>query len=136
MAPPNATWREILAEASQSAEVLRQPDVVRNVHTILSTNVSVCQSLGHPFIHQMQHIYMDMLQVYRCARPPSWHLACLCQISTDVRGRSEHLTGGMRAPSDAVRLSAAEPEQNTAGVGIIRHLLYMISSSSMRFQCL
>ena len=67
MAPPNATWQDILAQASQNAEVLRQGEVVRNVHTILSTNVSVCQSLGHPFIHQMQHIYMDMLQVYRCA---------------------------------------------------------------------
>ena len=80
MAPPNATWRDITAQASQNAEVLRQPEVVRNVHTILSTNVSVCQSLGHPFIHQMQHIYMDMLHIYRCA-------ACCRLVCVRVRVR-------------------------------------------------
>ena len=82
MAPPNATWRDITAQASQNAEVLRQPEVVRNVHTILSTNVSVCQSLGHPFIHQMQHIYMDMLHIYRCAPcPPPSPTSCLGAVS-------------------------------------------------------
>lgn len=71
MAPPNATWRDLLAQASQNPEVLRHGDTIRNVHTILSTNVSVCSSLGHPFIHQMERLYMDMLQVYRSAAPCS-----------------------------------------------------------------
>ena len=77
MAPPNATWREILAQAAQNAEVLRQPDTMRNVATILSTNVSVCSSLGHPFIHQTERLYMDMLQVYR-------HVAAALKLSAEV----------------------------------------------------
>ncbi|KAK9798116.1 hypothetical protein WJX73_000475 [Symbiochloris irregularis] len=64
MAPPNSTWRELLGQAATSPEVLQQPDAVRNMQNILATNVSVCSSLGHPFLHQLQHIYMDMLQLY------------------------------------------------------------------------
>ena len=69
MTPPNTTWRDILAQAAQSREVLRQPDMMRNVQNILQTNERVCSSLGHHFIPQMERIYMDMLQVYRCASP-------------------------------------------------------------------
>ena len=66
MAPPNSTWRDMLAQASGNPEVLQQAEVVRNIQNILATNVSVCSSLGHPFISQLQHIYMDMLSLYGC----------------------------------------------------------------------
>lgn len=65
MQPPNATWQQIISQAVQSAEVLKTPDVVRNVQNILQTNCSVASSLGSPFLSQMSIIYVDMLNVYR-----------------------------------------------------------------------
>ena len=73
MAPPNATWREMLSQASTNPEVLQQSEVVRNIQNILATNVSVCSSLGHPFVSQLSHIYMDMLSLYGCAPAPRPH---------------------------------------------------------------
>lgn len=67
MQPPNATWQQIIAQATQSPEVLKAPEVVRNVQNILQTNCSVASSLGPPFLSQMSIIYMDMLNVYKCA---------------------------------------------------------------------
>lgn len=67
MQPPNATWQQIIAQATQSPEVLKAPEVVRNVQNILQTNCSVASSLGPPFLSQMTIIYVDMLNVYRCA---------------------------------------------------------------------
>ena len=73
MAPPNATWREMLSQASTNPEVLQQSEVVRNIQNILATNVSVCSSLGHPFVSQLSHIYMDMLSLYGFAPAPRPH---------------------------------------------------------------
>ncbi len=67
MAPPNVTWQSIIQQAMVSADVLKQSEVVRNVQNILQTNVSVCSSLGAPFLSQMRIIYVDMLTMYKCA---------------------------------------------------------------------
>lgn len=65
MAPPNATWASIIAQARQDVEVLKQTEVIRNVQNILQTNVSVCSSLGAPFITQLNLIFVDVLAVYK-----------------------------------------------------------------------
>lgn len=65
MGPPNATWGDIIGQAAAQPDILRQPEVVRNIQNILQTNVSVCSSLGQPFVSQMSHIYVDTLNVYR-----------------------------------------------------------------------
>lgn len=65
MQPPNSTWQQIISQAVQSADVLKTPEVVRNVQNILQTNCSVASSLGPPFLGQMSIIYVDMLNVYR-----------------------------------------------------------------------
>ena len=67
MSPPNQTWHEIIIQAQGHAETLRQPEILRNIQNILQTNVSVCTSLGQPFVSQMSHIYSDALSVYRLA---------------------------------------------------------------------
>ena len=67
MAPPNVTWQSIIQQAMVSADVLKQSEVVRNVQNILQTNVSVCSSLGAPFLAQMRIIYVDMLTMYKYA---------------------------------------------------------------------
>ena len=35
MGPPNATWQQIIEQAKQNVEVLRQAEVIRNVQNIL-----------------------------------------------------------------------------------------------------
>mmetsp|Transcript_13459 Transcript_13459/g.38211 ORF Transcript_13459/g.38211 Transcript_13459/m.38211 type:complete len:1071 (+) Transcript_13459:123-3335(+) len=65
MAPPNTTWQQIIQQASANTEILKQPEVVRNVQNILQTNVSVCQALGQPYVSQLMLIYVDMLNIYK-----------------------------------------------------------------------
>lgn len=65
MGPPNQTWRDIINQAQALPEILRQPEILRNIQNILQTNVSVCSSLGHPFVNQISFIYSDALTVYR-----------------------------------------------------------------------
>ena len=43
---------------------------MRNVANILAADANVCSSLGHPFLAQIQLIYIDMLNLYKCARAP------------------------------------------------------------------
>ncbi len=66
MGPPNTTWAQILAQARQNSEVLKQQEVVRSIQNVLQTNVSVCTSLGQPFVVQFNVIFTDMLQVRAC----------------------------------------------------------------------
>lgn len=63
MAPPNNIWGQILAQAQQSPEVLKQQEVIKSLQNVLQTNVSVCTSLGHPYLSQMVQMADSMLQV-------------------------------------------------------------------------
>jgi exportin-1 len=63
MAPPNATWGQILAQAQANQEVLKQQEVIKSLQNVLQTNVSVCTSLGNPYISQMAQLVDTMLQV-------------------------------------------------------------------------
>ncbi|GLC60282.1 Exportin-1 [Pleodorina starrii] len=65
MGPPNTTWSQILAQAHANPEVLKQQEVIKSIQNVLQTNVSVCTSLGQPFLVQFNVIFADMLQVYR-----------------------------------------------------------------------
>ncbi len=48
--------------------MLKQQEVIKSIQNVLQTNVSVCTSLGQPFVTQMNFIFNDMLQVggWRC----------------------------------------------------------------------
>lgn len=65
MAPPNATWAQIIAQARQAPDALKSGEVVRNLQNLLQTNVSVCTSLGPSFASQLNRIYLDVLAVYK-----------------------------------------------------------------------
>lgn len=65
MDPPNATWRTIISQARADVEILKQSEVVKSVQNILQTNVSVCISLGDPFISQLNVIFVDALALYK-----------------------------------------------------------------------
>ncbi|KAF8412892.1 hypothetical protein HHK36_000864 [Tetracentron sinense] len=62
---PNQKWAEIIGQARQSVDFLKDQDVVRTVLNILQTNTSVASSLGTYFLSQISLIFLDMLNVYR-----------------------------------------------------------------------
>ncbi|XP_050387160.1 protein EXPORTIN 1A [Argentina anserina] len=65
MSLPNQKWAEIIGQARQSVDVLKDQEVIRTVLNILQTNTSVASSLGTFFLTQMSLIFLDMLNVYR-----------------------------------------------------------------------
>ncbi|KAF5749342.1 protein EXPORTIN 1A [Tripterygium wilfordii] len=62
---PNKKWVEIIGQARQSVDFLKDPDVIRTVLNILQTNTNVASSLGTYFLPQISLIFLDMLNVYR-----------------------------------------------------------------------
>uniref|UniRef100_A0A453MKP6 Importin N-terminal domain-containing protein n=1 Tax=Aegilops tauschii subsp. strangulata TaxID=200361 RepID=A0A453MKP6_AEGTS len=64
MSLPNQKWAEIIGQAGQSIDILKNQDVIRSVLNILQTNTSVATSLGPHFFPQISLIFLDMLTVY------------------------------------------------------------------------
>ncbi|KAL7003798.1 Exportin-1 [Sarracenia purpurea var. burkii] len=62
---PNQKWAEIIGQARQSLDFLKDQGVIRTVLNILQTNTSVASSLGTYFLPQISLIFLDMLNVYR-----------------------------------------------------------------------
>ncbi|KAI5657416.1 hypothetical protein M9H77_26209 [Catharanthus roseus] len=62
---PNQKWSEIIGQARQSVDFLKDQDVIRAVLNILQTNTSVATALGTYFLSQISLIFLDMLNVYR-----------------------------------------------------------------------
>ncbi|AES93816.2 hypothetical protein MtrunA17_Chr5g0395621 [Medicago truncatula] len=65
MVLPNQKWMEIIGQARQNADFLKDQDVIRTVLNVLQTNTSVASSLGTYFLPQITLIFLDMLNVYR-----------------------------------------------------------------------
>ncbi|XP_059624951.1 protein EXPORTIN 1A-like [Cornus florida] len=62
---PNKKWAEIIGQARQSVDFLKDQEVIRTVLNILQANTSVARSLGTYFLSQISMIFLDMLNVYR-----------------------------------------------------------------------
>ena len=58
-------WDDIINQASRNVEVLKEPEAVKQLGSILKTNVRACKALGHPYVLQLGRIYLDMLNVYK-----------------------------------------------------------------------
>ena len=67
MSGPNDTWDAMVTLISANPENLNNTDNLKTISSILKTNLSLCGSLGSPFMAQLSRIYMDMLSVYRLA---------------------------------------------------------------------
>lgn len=65
MAPPNATWRGLLAAARADVSSLQKPEALRGLQNILQTNLAVAQALGAPYAPQLDLLYLDALAVYK-----------------------------------------------------------------------
>ncbi|CAG6018008.1 unnamed protein product [Menidia menidia] len=55
-----------LPPAAQNVDILKDPETVKQLGSILKTNVRACKAVGHPFVIQLGRIYLDMLNVYKC----------------------------------------------------------------------
>ncbi|KAK7790553.1 hypothetical protein R5R35_013069 [Gryllus longicercus] len=62
---PNQVWDDIISQASKNVDVLKDGDAVKQLASILKTNVRACKALGHPYVLQLGRIYLDMLNVYK-----------------------------------------------------------------------
>ncbi|ODN05594.1 Exportin-1 [Orchesella cincta] len=65
MSLPNQVWDDIIAQASANVSVLKDIDAIKQLASILKTNVRACKALGHPYVVQLGRIYLDMLNVYK-----------------------------------------------------------------------
>ncbi|KAL0267451.1 UNVERIFIED_CONTAM: hypothetical protein PYX00_009718 [Menopon gallinae] len=62
---PNQVWDEVISQASKNVDILKDMEAVKQLASILKTNVQACKSLGHPYVTQLGRIYLDMLNVYK-----------------------------------------------------------------------
>ena len=62
---PFKVWDAIISQASKNVEFLKDLQAVKQLGNILKTNVRACKALGHPYVHQLGKIYLDMLNVYK-----------------------------------------------------------------------
>ncbi|XP_003705025.1 exportin-1 emb [Megachile rotundata] len=62
---PNQVWDDIISQASKNVDVLKDQEAVKQLASILKTNVRACKALGHPYVMQLGRIYLDMLNVYK-----------------------------------------------------------------------
>lgn len=53
MSLPNQVWDQVIARASTSVDVLKDPEVIKQLGNILKTNVRACKSLGHAYVKQV-----------------------------------------------------------------------------------
>ncbi|KAF3420926.1 hypothetical protein E2986_08315 [Frieseomelitta varia] len=62
---PNQVWDDIISQASKNVDVLKDQEAIKQLASILKTNVRACKALGHPYVIQLGRIYLDMLNVYK-----------------------------------------------------------------------
>ena len=62
---PNQKLLEIIGQAGQNVDLLKDQDVIQTVLNTLQTNTRVASSLGTYFLPQITLIFSDMLNVYR-----------------------------------------------------------------------
>ncbi|CAH0555182.1 unnamed protein product [Brassicogethes aeneus] len=62
---PNQVWDEKISQASKNVDVLKEINIVKQLASILKTNVRACKALNHAYVIQLGRIYLDMLNVYK-----------------------------------------------------------------------
>lgn len=58
-------WDDIICQASKNVDVLKEIEIVKQLASILKTNVRACKALNHAYFVQLGRIYLDMLNVYK-----------------------------------------------------------------------
>ena len=58
MSLPNQVWDSVISQASASVDILKDPEVIKQLGNILKTNVRGCKSLGHPYVKQVSYLLL------------------------------------------------------------------------------
>lgn len=58
-------WDEIISQASKNVDFLKDMAAVKQLGSILKTNVRACKALSYAYAVQLGRIYLDMLNVYK-----------------------------------------------------------------------
>ncbi|KAH0622885.1 hypothetical protein JD844_025713 [Phrynosoma platyrhinos] len=64
--PEKAKQRLEMETELPNVDILKDSETVKQLGSILKTNVRACKAVGHPFVIQLGRIYLDMLNVYKC----------------------------------------------------------------------
>ncbi|CAG9863650.1 unnamed protein product [Phyllotreta striolata] len=78
---PNQVWDDIISQASKNVDFLKEIEIVKQLASILKTNVRACKALSHAYVLQLGRIYLDMLNVYKVM---SENIAAAIQVNGDV----------------------------------------------------
>lgn len=70
-------WDDIISQASKNVDILKEIEVVKQLASILKTNVRACKALNHPYVLQLGRIYLDMLNVYKVSISNVFD-SCMC----------------------------------------------------------
>uniref|UniRef100_H2YXR4 Exportin-1 n=1 Tax=Ciona savignyi TaxID=51511 RepID=H2YXR4_CIOSA len=65
-AQTDSVWDNIIQKATKDVDILKDPATVKQLGSILKTNVRAGKAVGHSFVQQLGRIYLDMLNVYKC----------------------------------------------------------------------
>ena len=65
MSLPNNSWRAICDKANANVHSLLEPPTIKEVVKILKSNSKVCATVGPLYIHQLNVIFLDMLNIYK-----------------------------------------------------------------------
>ena len=69
---PNQVWDDIISQASRNVSVLKDNDAIKQLSSILKTNVRACKALGHPYVVQVSLITKD--RIYMHLKTPKYVL--------------------------------------------------------------
>lgn len=62
---PNQVWSNMIEQAGLNQNTyLHSQETLRQLITILKTNIRACKSLGHSYVTQLSEIFMDMMSIY------------------------------------------------------------------------
>ena len=63
---PNQVWDDIIVQAQRTGvAVFIHPEAIKQLCSILKTNVRACKALGHCYVAQLARIYLDMMNVFK-----------------------------------------------------------------------
>ena len=101
MSGPNESWDQFITSISTNPSNLNNTDTLKGISNILKTNLSICESMGSPYMAQLSRIYMDMLSLYRLS---SKSIGEIIKVQGDMATRTPMVRGLRTVKKDILRL--------------------------------
>ncbi|KAG7250492.1 hypothetical protein CRUP_027095, partial [Coryphaenoides rupestris] len=96
---PNQVWDSIIQQATKNVDILKDPETVKQLGSILKTNVRACKAVGENFVPPLlDAVLIDYQRNVPAAREPE----VLSTMATIVNKLGGHITGEIPQIFDAV----------------------------------